>query len=256
MTKEKKGIGLASAFRGITRFYIPGREGKNMASAAYWYSFVGLFLGVYSIAIPSLLNYLLVDTVNYNKVLLSLIWGVLSVVALAFGTRGFHLDGFADTLDGFGGGFNREKIMEIMKDSRVGSFGTIGIVSILLIKTIAFSILFYMNFKIIILCIIASRVSLVFLCLISHYAKPNGLARELVDGVKISHLLFNLLFLGLFWQNIPELIISLLTVVLISLYTKHISYKKIDGITGDILGFNLELTETILAIVLALFYFF
>ena len=62
-------------------------------------------------------------------VILSMIVGILT-------TGAFHEDGFADTCDGFGGGWTKEKILIIMKDSRMGAYGTIGIFLILLLKFI------------------------------------------------------------------------------------------------------------------------
>src|SRR5215472_2556593 len=46
-------------------------------------------------------------------------------------TGAFHEDGFADVCDGFGGGWTKEKILLIMKDSRIGAFGAIGLIAIL-----------------------------------------------------------------------------------------------------------------------------
>ncbi|HEY4208497.1 MAG TPA: adenosylcobinamide-GDP ribazoletransferase [Puia sp.] len=58
--------------------------------------------------------------------------GILaSIVAGIMLTGAFHEDGFADVCDGFGGGWTKEKILLIMKDSRVGAFGVIGLISIL-----------------------------------------------------------------------------------------------------------------------------
>src|SRR5581483_7859281 len=61
--------------------------------------------------------------------------GILaSMITSLLVTGAFHEDGFADVCDGFGGGWTKEKILIIMKDSRVGAFGVIGIVFILLMK--------------------------------------------------------------------------------------------------------------------------
>ena len=52
------------------------------------------------------------------------------IIAIATGiliTGAFHEDGFADTFDGFGGGWTKEKILEIMKDSRIGAYGAISV---------------------------------------------------------------------------------------------------------------------------------
>ena len=59
---------------------------------------------------------------------------LLSMVSTILLTGAFHEDGFADTCDGFGGGWTTEKILIIMKDSRVGAYGMIGTILILLMK--------------------------------------------------------------------------------------------------------------------------
>lgn len=51
---------------------------------------------------------------------------LLSTAAAIYLTGAFHEDGFADMCDGFGGGLTRERVMEIMKDSRIGTYGTVG----------------------------------------------------------------------------------------------------------------------------------
>jgi adenosylcobinamide-GDP ribazoletransferase len=66
---------------------------------------------------------------------------VLSTAASIYATGAFHEDGFADTCDGLGGGMTRERVLEIMKDSRVGAYGAIGIVCMLAAKLAALSML-------------------------------------------------------------------------------------------------------------------
>jgi adenosylcobinamide-GDP ribazoletransferase len=56
---------------------------------------------------------------------------VLSTARAIYLTGAFHEDGFADACDGLGGGMTRERALEIMKDSRVGAYGAIGIVCML-----------------------------------------------------------------------------------------------------------------------------
>ena len=58
----------------------------------------------------------------------------LSMVATVLLTGAFHEDGLADTCDGLGGGVTRERALEIMKDSRIGSYGTVGLVAVLGLK--------------------------------------------------------------------------------------------------------------------------
>ena len=59
---------------------------------------------------------------------------VLSMIATILMTGAFHEDGLTDSCDGFGGGYTRERVLEIMQDSRVGAFGAIGITLMLLLK--------------------------------------------------------------------------------------------------------------------------
>jgi adenosylcobinamide-GDP ribazoletransferase len=61
--------------------------------------------------------------------------GILASMITGFLTTGcFHEDGFADVCDGMGGGWTKEKILLIMKDSRIGAYGAIGLISILATK--------------------------------------------------------------------------------------------------------------------------
>jgi adenosylcobinamide-GDP ribazoletransferase len=57
-----------------------------------------------------------------------------SMVATVWATGAFHEDGFADTCDGFGGGWTKTQILTIMKDSRLGTYGTIGLGLLLAVK--------------------------------------------------------------------------------------------------------------------------
>lgn len=59
---------------------------------------------------------------------------MLSMIATILLTGAFHEDGFADVCDGFGGGWTKERILEIMKDSRVGAYGVIGLICLLGLK--------------------------------------------------------------------------------------------------------------------------
>src|SRR6185369_2563088 len=68
---------------------------------------------------------------------------LLSTAAGIYATGAFHEDGFADMCDGFGGGSTRERVLEIMKDSRIGAYGAIGILLLLATKIATLSALTY-----------------------------------------------------------------------------------------------------------------
>lgn len=59
---------------------------------------------------------------------------LLSMVATILITGAFHEDGFADVCDGFGGGWNKERVLHIMKDSHIGAYGVIGMIMLLALK--------------------------------------------------------------------------------------------------------------------------
>lgn len=92
--------------------------------SARYYSWVGLLLGGLHAGLYVLLLQL------WSPLLAVL----LSGAALVWLTGAFHEDGFADFCDGFGGGWQRDQVLTIMKDSRIGSYGSIGLVSLLAIK--------------------------------------------------------------------------------------------------------------------------
>ncbi|MBZ2209632.1 adenosylcobinamide-GDP ribazoletransferase [Massilia soli] len=66
---------------------------------------------------------------------------LLSTAATIYLTGAFHEDGFADMCDGFGGGMTRERVMEIMKDSRIGTYGTVGIAMLVALKCLLLAML-------------------------------------------------------------------------------------------------------------------
>ena len=89
-----------------------------------WFPFVGAFLG----AGLGFFHY------GASMIFPPLPAASLGVVLWAFLTRGFHLDGLADTFDGIGGGFDKAGRLAVMKDSRLGTFGGLALISALLLK--------------------------------------------------------------------------------------------------------------------------
>lgn len=89
-----------------------------------YFSLVGIIVGTFAALIFYMSSFVFSTEI-------SIIFSMISSVWL---TGAFHEDGFADVCDGFGGGWTKEKILTIMKDSRLGTFGVIGLISILSIK--------------------------------------------------------------------------------------------------------------------------
>ena len=105
---------------------------------------------------------------------------LLSMASTIFVTAGFHEDGFADVCDGFGGGWTKEKILMIMKDSRLGTYGVSGLIIILAIK---FAALHAMTPTRITMMLIASHAlsrfmatTLIYTCLLYTSPSPRDLS--------------------------------------------------------------------------------
>ena len=105
------------------------------ASAAHFPG-IGVLVGGAAAAVFALLVLALPDTAFTPLVAAS-----LSTVATVWLTGGFHEDGLADVADGLGGSYDRDRALEIMKDSRVGAFGAMALVLVLLCKVALLALL-------------------------------------------------------------------------------------------------------------------
>jgi len=174
---------------------------------------------------------------------------VMAVIVLAISvilTGGIHLDGFADTCDGFYGNRSRDEILRIMRDSRVGVMGVIGIVMLLVFKfSLIAAVPKPLLIKSLIMMTTFARWSQALSCLISNYARSEGKGRFFMENVNkkdiIAGGIFTLL-LFLLVIGIKGLLIfgtGLLITFLFVRYAKH----KIGGMTGDTIGAVSEIAE-------------
>jgi adenosylcobinamide-GDP ribazoletransferase len=181
---------------------------------------------------------------------------VISMIAGVLITGAFHEDGFADVCDGFGGGWTKEKILLIMKDSRVGAFGVIGLILLLLLKASALHTLAAFDWKVLACLIVAahslSRWMAVFIIFTSHYAregetsKAKPIAKQLSIGNFIVASIFACGPLAvLVWQDWCY-VFTVLPSFLVTLYLRNYYAKLIGGYTGDCLGAMQQITEVVL----------
>ncbi len=172
----------------------------------------------------------------------------LSMAATILMTGAFHEDGLADTCDGFGGGWQAERIMEIMKDSRLGTFGAVGLLLTLGIKWLSLKNL--PEPLVIPALLVAHPSSRWAACLVIRFgtyarADLQSKAKPLATRIGTS---------DLFWASLfgltPFLIypdsrawFCLLPLLAITWYLKHWFHKWISGYTGDNLGTVQQLGE-------------
>lgn len=168
---------------------------------------------------------------------------VLSTAASLLVTGAFHEDGFADACDGLGGGGTRERALEIMRDSRLGTYGAAGLGLMLAAKILilaaappgAIPWLLIAGHA-------ASRSSAVLALATGTYARAAGLAQPVSGAVGGSSLALALCFgagaLALLWTMIPPLA---LLAGFAGLAAGHLAMRaayerKLGGYTGDCLG--------------------
>jgi len=179
---------------------------------------------------------------------------LLSMVASILITGAFHEDGLADVCDGFGGGWTKEKILDIMKDSRVGAFGVIGLILALGLKFLCFGYGPPDVLTIALLMIAGhslSRFVAVSFLFTHEYArigensKSKPLATKITMGQLVIAKLFGvipLILLAAFTKNYWIILLAIpvyLTKVLLGRFFK----KWIGGYTGDCLGATQQICE-------------
>lgn len=221
-------------------------EEKELARAMAFFPLVGLMIGLILALGYYLLSLFLPRTV--------VLW--LSIGLLAFLTRGLHLDGFADTMDGLGSGGPKEKILEVMRDSRIGAFGVMGLILLIGAKYLALeqipnpSVPFTLT-----LMAVLGRNAMVLVCYRSPYARSEGgLAKPFVENLGLREVLvssvltFGIAFLLI---GVKGIVISF-GVGLFSLGYRYIFIKKLSGVTGDVLGAANELAELLCLLLLVI----
>jgi adenosylcobinamide-GDP ribazoletransferase len=187
---------------------------------------------------------------------------VLSIISGILTTGAFHEDGFADVCDGFGGGWTKEKILIIMKDSAIGAYGAIGLVLLFLLKFLAvFNImsqlgiggqkLLIFNFLFFVSAHSMSRLSAVSIVFTHQYVREDALSKSKpiakgytwreVSGAFFFGLL-PLFVLSIFqWQ----FILALFPLIIIRFFLVRFFQKWIGGYTGDCLGATQQVCEVI-----------
>lgn len=211
---------------------------QQNALSVLFYPVIGLFIGAILWGIAMSLSLpLMLKTI----IILSL-WIWL--------TGGLHLDGLADTADGFVGGYgDKERTLAIMKDPNTGAMGVIAIVVLCLFKfSLIYSVLeFNKNIIILLFAPILGRVSILVLFSCTAYVRQNGLGASLSQylpkkWVYIVVLLSIASTLLLTWSVAIHVILwSTLAII----YLRSWFIKRIGGITGDTLGASVEIIETL-----------
>lgn len=177
------------------------------------------------------------------------ITAIFDVLAYIILTGGLHIDGLGDTFDGLFSNRSKERILEIMRDSRIGTNAVLSITVLLLVDTAFITALGSMNLNwALVIMPAAGRVGSLISSGISTYArKGEGLGKSFVDycGIKEVIMGLALFFTGSYLiAGVTGLFTAVFPVLTAFLLTKLFS-RKIGGVTGDILGAVCELNQTV-----------
>lgn len=222
---------VSAAFSFLTVLPFPSRGDLKGFSA--YFPLVGWFLGA---SLLVLNNFLFIFPAFGRGFLVVLFW--------EFASRFLHLDALADAADAFLRGGKKEELMEIMSDSKVGAFGVSAIVFLLIGK---FALVSSFNAKTSSLALLAavlfSRYLLTLICYIFPAAKNEGLGWLVCSNTGFKELAIATFTL------LPAIFVFQLRVLLVlgglvfPFLIAFIMVKKAGGVTGDILGTSLEISE-------------
>ncbi|MEI7612982.1 MAG: adenosylcobinamide-GDP ribazoletransferase [Betaproteobacteria bacterium] len=230
---------FVGAIRFFTRLSVPGPFGQSSLSlekAIRYYPAAGLIIGAIAALAFSLCS------LFWPKTLAVL----AAITAAIYVTGAIHEDGWSDMVDGFGGGWSKERILEIMRDSCVGSFGATALVVMLLTRFFA---LIEINAALIPLALIAghslSRLCATFVLAALDYARDDGKAKAFSNRLGIGELVFATLTaaLPLFFFSPQQLIAGLVLAAVSTLWLARMFKRQIGGYTGDCIGAVQQLSE-------------
>lgn len=216
---------------------------ENLNHASRYFTLVGWLLGSLVALVFLAANHLFSNSIS--------LW--LAMVFSLLLTGAFHEDGLADTADGFGGAFAREKKISIMKDSRIGTYGATALVMALLGKYL----LLIENTQIALSIFIAyalSRAVAASLVFDMRYvadedsskSKPLANNQSKIDLAILLATCLPIFFL-IHWQKVMLIIATL---IVVRYAEKFYFQKQIGGYTGDCLGAAQQISELVIYAVL------
>ena len=231
------------------------------ASAAHFPG-VGLLVGAVAAGV-----FTGVQTLLPESTFAPLLAAALSTVATVLLTGGFHEDGLADVADGLGGSYDRERALEIMKDSRVGAFGALALVLALLCKVALLAILgsnenvwlgpddapwagWFIASALVLGHVVSRGLPLLLIRWLPHVGDTaTSKSKPLADTISSGSLLiafawcFVPLALCLFAQPAINLIVACACAVLALLWMARLFRRRLQGFTGDCLGATQQVCE-------------
>ena len=230
--------GLVVAARYLTIVPVPGRAGSSadaLGRSAPWFPVIGLGIGLVLVV---------VDRVT-QVIFPLLLAGLITVTVWKLLTGGLHLDGLADCLDGLGGR-DAEHRLAIMGDSRIGAFGALGLILLLLLEIAAVTEMpVSVRARALLVVPTVARATPPLLARLFRPAKPEGLGAAFGAGVGVLAAPIAILvalvvaIVALRGLGIVVLIIAVMSALVLTRFFA----RRVLGITGDVLGAAIEIAE-------------
>ena len=234
-----------TALQFFTRLPIPGWVGFDPAwlnQASRYFPLVGVVVAFITGATYALAAWFLPAPVAV----------ILSTIAGIYATGAFHEDGFADMCDGFGGGVTPERVLEIMKDSRIGAYGAIGTICLLALKLATLSMLPPLAaIGALFIAHPLSRLMATSLIWRLDYARAEGKSKPLaqkMSGAEFSiasatAALPALAVVALHWITWSGLLAGVIAAAVATIWLARKFVRRIGGYTGDCLGAVQQVSE-------------
>jgi adenosylcobinamide-GDP ribazoletransferase len=233
------------ALQFFTRIPVPrwvGFEPGWLQHAARYFPAVGIVVGAVAAGVYGVGLYFWTQPVAV----------LLSTAAGIYLTGALHEDGFADTCDGFGGGFTADKVLEIMKDSRIGAYGAIGIGLLIAMKcAVLISLPGWTVAAALLLGHPLSRLAATALIWRLAYVRDTGRAKPMAQHmttmefcIGAASVLLPLLVAGLFgWISWLAIAAGVAAAACVAFWLARLFVRRIGGYTGDCLGAVQQVSE-------------
>ena len=237
-----------AALQFLTIISIPWRreaQPEEVGRSTGYFPVIGLIIGL----ILAGLNWL------FSLILPSAVANALLIVSLVILTGALHLDGFVDTCDGIAGHKTVENRWRVMHDSRVGGFGIVGVVLLLLVKYVSLSsIPESLLLTALVLMPVSSRWAMSYAIFTYPYARPSGLGKAFKQGTSWPRFtlatIITVAVVAILAQLNGLAIMFLIWVITVAMAAYFKS--KFSGLTGDNYGAINEVAEVGVLILLNL----
>jgi len=234
-----------TALQFLTRIHIKNQTdltAEDFGRSTKFFPLVGLILGT----IYMLAAWCLIAVFGWANLVTTLL--IILPILL---TGGLMLDGFMDTVDGVFSGRERERVLEIMKDSRVGSFGVIALVCLLLVNWTALrDVKLVLIMTALFVMPIIGRMAMVMAIAFFPYARKEGMGKifaDMADRKTVMLAVFTTLAGVIPWGQAA--IAALFVGLAFAWCTAKWLSGKLGGLTGDTYGAIETLTETVVLLV-------